>query len=191
MAFSTASIHLSCVELDWWEGEDASMRKKLWVSLKTALIFIPFVIFKAGALAIIFAELKYGGLAHLTVWIFVGFMNTGNDGQSLYTIRIACSSVTTNMTELKQTRMSVWLTFFINTMTLILCYSLSQFATGVTFHDQTNCWLRENVHLVVASLIALGLCSCALFELYAKFKLHWLTGDEEDRPEEIEMNWPL
>ena len=127
MAFSTASIHLSCVELDWWEGEDASMRKKLCVSLQTAPIFIPFVIFKAGALAVIFAELKYGGLAHLTVWIFlafVGFMITGNDGLSLYTIRIACSSVTTNMTELKQTRMSVWLTFFINTMTLILCYSL-------------------------------------------------------------------
>ena len=50
------------------------MRKKLWVSLKTAPFFIPFIIFKAGALAVIFAELKYGGLVHLTVWIILVFI---------------------------------------------------------------------------------------------------------------------
>ena len=83
MVFSTVSIHLASVELTL---RDASTWEKLGASLKTAPIFLPFVIFKAGALAVIFAELKYGGLAHLTVWIFlafVGFMITGNDGLSL------------------------------------------------------------------------------------------------------------
>ena len=92
---------------------------------------------------------------------------------------------------LKVSRMLVWLTFCINTLTLILSYLLSQFATGVTFHNETNCWLRENVHIIVTTLIALGLASCALFELCAKFKLHWLSGDEDDRPEEVEMSTPF
>ena len=94
----------------------------------------------------------------------------------------ACISMATNTSsllfDLQVTRMSVWLTFCINTLTLILCYLLSQLATDVTFHNETNCWLKENVHIVVASLIALGLASCALFELCAKFKLYWLSGGE-------------
>merc|ERR1712079_415737 len=94
----------------------------------------------------------------------------------------ACTSMATNTSagffDLKATRISVWLTFCINTLTLILCYLLSQLATDVTFHNETNCWLRENVHIVVASLIALGLASCAMFELCAKFKLYWLSGGE-------------
>ena len=175
------------------------MRKKLWVSLKTAPIFIPFIIFRAGALAVIFAGLKYGGLVHLAVWIILGFI-----GEHVHTldeyeigwmdkILGACISMAINNYpdsefNLKGTRTYVWLIFCINTISLIVTYVLSQFATDVTFYNETNCWLRENLHIVVSSLIALGLASCALFELCAKFKLHWLTGDEEDRPEEIKMN---
>ena len=70
MVFSTVSIHLASVEWGLF-GEKASTSQKLWVSLKTAPIFLPFIIFKAGALAVIFAELKYGGLVHMCVWIIL------------------------------------------------------------------------------------------------------------------------
>ena len=71
MVFSTISIHVSSVEFGFAMDDDASFRQKLRVIVKTAPIFIPFIIFKAGALAVIFADLKYGGLVHLTVWIIL------------------------------------------------------------------------------------------------------------------------
>jgi len=188
MVFSTVSIHLASVELTL---RDASTWEKLGASLKTAPIFLPFVIFEAGASAVIFAELKYGGLVHFTVWIIlatVGVHILRKDMQWREKIMRALPiwpSMATNTSpfafNLKVTRMLVWLTFCINTLTLILSYLLSQFATGVTFHNETNCWLRENLHIIVSSLIGLGLASCALFELCARFKLHWLSGDDDDR----------
>ena len=191
MVFSTISIHVSSVEFCFALDDDASFRQKLRVAVKTAPIFIPFIIFRAGALAVIFAGLKYGGLIHLGAWIILGFigehihaLDEDNIGW-MDKILGACISMAINNYpdyefNLKGTRTYVWLIFCINTFTLIVSYLLSRFATDVTFYNETNCWLRENLHIVVTALIALGLASCTLFELYAKFKLHWLSGKESD-----------
>ena len=103
MVLSTASVHISSVELMFVGDIEMATRQKLWVFLKTAPVFIPFTIFKAGALAIAFAVLRYGGLVHVAIWLALAVIGIGITGGSAGIAELlwkACSSMATNTSAL-------------------------------------------------------------------------------------------
>ena len=91
-------------------------------------------------------------------------------------------------------RICTWVWYFLNMAGLVVCYVLTEMERKgtihpmITFHCETNDWMRANLHIVCIGLAALGLLSCILTEVCL---LRKLKQDQEemmtDNSDDMEM----
>ena len=68
-------------------------------------------------------------------------------------------------------RIYTWVGYALNVAELAVCYILTEMERKdtiemITFHCETNDWMRANLHIVCIGLASLGLLSCILTEIF-------------------------